>query len=365
MDLVVPEAFLHSLGPLASQTLSHVTDEIQIPTGIDALVPSPQVRRDIADSLRTIAAPEDLLAVRSSAIDEDGAEHSFAGQLESFLFVRFEDVADRVARVWQSGYQERVLAYRRERGLPPSPRPPAVIVQRMIPSDVAGVAFGADPVSGRRDLVVVSAAPGIGSGVVSGECDADCWRVSVDNQIVERVVVHKSAAHRAAPGTLEGVASQPLPARDAESPALDDGQITAVADLVRRCAAVLGSPQDVEWAIAQGRIWLLQSRPITSLGQSADAAGVRTVWDNSNIAESYNGVTTPLTFSFARHAYEGVYREFCRFMGSPPPGSRRTSDPFAACWDSSAAGSTTTSRAGTGRWRFCLASRSIGASWNR
>ncbi len=313
--VVLPEAMLESLDEAARRALNDPAAQVRMAAAIEGARPSPDVRRALLDGLRTISALQDLMAVRSSAVDEDGAARSFAGQLESYLFVRRQDVPDRVARVWQSGYHERVLAYRREHGLPHSPRPPSVIVQRMVPADVAGVVFGADPVSGRRDVVVVSAVPGLGTSLVSGECDADCWRVDAANAIVERIVARKSIAHRAAPGTIEGIAREPLAKDDAERPALDDEQIRAVADLVRQCGALMGAPQDVEWAIAEGRLWLLQSRPITAIDKSPAPAGVRTVWDNSNIAESYSGVTTPLTFSFARHAYEGVYREFCRFMG--------------------------------------------------
>ena len=95
-----------------------------------------------------LAGPDGLLAVRSSASDEDGGEHSFAGQLDSFLAVRPVDVAVKVAAVWKSAWSERILAYRASRGLG-APRPPAVLVQRLISADTAGVAFSADPISGR------------------------------------------------------------------------------------------------------------------------------------------------------------------------------------------------------------------------
>jgi pyruvate,water dikinase len=118
-----------------------------------------------------------LVAVRSSASDEDGAEHSFAGQLESHLFVSCERIAEKIAAVWRSGFSERIIAYRQQHGLPFVPRAPAVLVQRMIHSDAAGVAFSADPVSGRRGVAVVSAVFGLGTALVSGEANADTWLV--------------------------------------------------------------------------------------------------------------------------------------------------------------------------------------------
>jgi pyruvate,water dikinase len=108
-----------------------------------------------------------------------------------------------------------------------------------------------------------------------------------------------------------------VPVEKARLPALDGGQVRAVAELVRHTGRHFGRPQDIEWAIEGGRLYLLQSRPVTSLAGVADPDGVLNLWDNSNIAESYNGVTTPLTFSFARRAYEEVYRQFCRILRVP------------------------------------------------
>jgi S-adenosylmethionine:diacylglycerol 3-amino-3-carboxypropyl transferase/phosphohistidine swiveling domain-containing protein len=228
----------------------------------------------------------ELVAVRSSASEEDGVAHSYAGQLESFLNVSPADVPARVVDVWQSGFSERIQAYRHEHGLTGQPPVPAVLVQRMVNADTAGVAFSADPVSGRRGIAVVSAVAGLGDKLVSGECNADTFTVD-----------------RAGNVTGQGV--------------LTTDQARAVAELARRAARHFGRPQDIEWAFERGQLWLLQSRPITSLAGMADPDGELRIWDNSNITESYSGVTTPLTYTFARHAYEGVYREFCRLMAVP------------------------------------------------
>jgi pyruvate,water dikinase len=229
-------------------------------------------------------------AVRSSALDEDGKGHSFAGQLESHLFVPAGEVAARVAQVWKSGFSERVLAYRREHGLEAPPGAPAVLVQCMVDAEAAGVAFSADPVSGARGTRVVSAVKGVGEKLVSGEVDADTWRVGRDGTILESSVNEQ---------------------------ALTADQAVEVARLAARAEAHFGAPQDIEWALKDGRLYLLQSRPITSLHGLADPDGERIIWDNSNITESYAGITTPLTFSFARRAYEEVYRQFCLIMAVP------------------------------------------------
>jgi rifampicin phosphotransferase len=260
------------------------------------------VADEIVSALKTLCPRGALVAVRSSAVDEDGAQHSFAGQLESFLNVAPANVPATVARVWQSAFSERLRAYRREHGLPSEPNAPAVLVQRMVNADVAGVAFSADPVSGRRSVAVVSAVRGLGEKLVSGEANADTFHVSRDGEIISRQC---SAA-----------------------PLLTDLQVQNVAALARAAAKHFGRPQDIEWAIADGQLWLLQSRAITTLASLRDSDGELRIWDNSNIAESYGGITTPLTYSFARRAYEEVYRQFCRLMRVPERTIKANDDTF-------------------------------------
>jgi rifampicin phosphotransferase len=253
---------------------------------------TPEVRAHLSSAVSQLSPNDEQVAVRSSASDEDGVEHSFAGQLESFLGVRPADVPEKVMAVWQSGFTDRIVAYRREHGLPGAPRPPAVLVQRMVHARAAGVAFSADPVSGRRGVAVVSAVGGLGDALVSGAADADTWLVDRRGAIVDR----RTASGR---------------------PTLSDEEVREVAALARRAERHFGRPQDIEWAIDAQRIWLLQSRPITSLTSRSDPDATLTIWDNSNIVESYSGVTTPLTFSFAREIYQHVYEQFCRLMGVP------------------------------------------------
>ncbi|MEI6654917.1 MAG: PEP/pyruvate-binding domain-containing protein [Verrucomicrobiota bacterium] len=239
-------------------------------------------------------------AVRSSGMMEDGAAHSFAGQFESHLEVEAADVGRKIHEVRASAASESVLAYCRERGLP-TPGPPTVLVQRMIEPRCAGVAFSADPVSGRRSVVLVSAVQGTGEKLVAGEVDGATWRVGQSGGIVERP----------------------------QDIILTEDEVVAIAGLALRCGVACGRPQDIEWALdASGKLWLLQSRPITTLGHLPDPDDTLRVWDNSNIAESYGGVTTPLTFSFARRIYDSVYREFCALMSVPRVRIARSEDVF-------------------------------------
>jgi pyruvate,water dikinase len=241
-----------------------------------------------------------LFAVRSSGTQEDGAGHSFAGQFESHLEVTASEVAGKIAAVRASAQSTAILTYCRERGLS-APSAPTVLVQRMIAPRCAGVAFSADPVSGNRGIAVVSAVSGTGEKLVSGEVDGETWKITRSAEIL----------------------SQP------ENPLLSVTDAIAVSTLARQCETACGRPQDIEWAIdASGKLWLLQSRPITTLGLTPDPADTLRVWDNSNIAESYGGVTTPLTFSFARRIYESAYREFCKLMSVPPDRIERSEDVF-------------------------------------
>jgi phosphohistidine swiveling domain-containing protein len=239
-------------------------------------------------------------AVRSSATAEDGAAHSFAGQFDTFLHVPPDRITERIAQVRASAQAEAVLAYCREKNLPP-PAPPTVLVQRMIDPRCAGVAFSADPVGGDRTLTVVAAVAGTGEKLVSGDEDGETWNVRRDGNVTVKP----------------------------DDALLSTDDAKAVAELAVSCERHFGRPQDIEWAIdREGKLWLLQSRPITTLGGLPDSGDTLRVWDNSNIAESYGGVTTPLTFSFARRIYEHVYREFCTLMSVPRDRIERADDVF-------------------------------------
>lgn len=279
--------------------------------------PSPAgVAEAVADALAHLGHPAHV-AVRSSAPDEDGAEHAFAGQLASFLFVAPEDVAARVADVWWSAFAPRAVAYRAAHGLG-RPRAPAVLLQPMLDAEVAGVAFSADPVTGDPDVAVVAAVRGLGSALVDGRADAETIRVDVGGAVRSRETPRQGVADRPALDADGRGGVREVPVTETGR-VLSDAQAAEVAALARRAAGVFGSPQDVEWAVAGGRLWILQSRPITAAPPPSGGAagGTLRLWDNANIVESYPGVTTPLTFSFAQRAYSAVYRTFCRVLGVP------------------------------------------------
>jgi phosphoenolpyruvate synthase/pyruvate phosphate dikinase len=204
------------------------------------------------------------VAVRSSAIDEDGAGASFAGQHDTYLNVAGVDqVWWAIARCVASFTGDRALAYRRRAGLPDAPERAAVLVQQFVPADASGVVFSANPVTGARDEVVVNVAFGLGESVVSGTVTPDAIVVGRDDLAVRaHDVADKRAMTVAVPG---GTREVPVPRRLGRRPAVDAAQARAAARLARSLERETGGPVDIEVAWAGRDLFLLQCRPITTL----------------------------------------------------------------------------------------------------
>jgi len=269
-------------------------------------------KNDLAQILSALTTTAHF-AVRSSAIDEDGAKHSFAGQFESFLFVKPKNLAEKIKAVWQSAHSPRVAEYRRHHGLSPQTQI-AVIVQEMIDADVSGVAFGANPVNGRAEEKVINAVFGLGEGLVSGTLDADQFVIK-DGKITTQLAA-KTQQVSLDKKQQNGTKLTDVPPDKQNLAALSEGQIWQLAEVLDTLQAEFGQPQDIEFAYQNGELFLLQTRPITSLGPNEDEKkGAYVLWDNSNIIESYPGVTTPLTFSFITTSYEGAYSQFSAYLG--------------------------------------------------
>jgi len=247
-------------------------------------------------------------AVRSSALDEDGSQFSFAGQFETFLHVNFEDLEEKIKAIWQSVLSDRVLKYRAENGLSLQ-LGIGVIVQEMVEAEVAGVAFGIDPISGEEGSKIISAVYGLGEGLVSGELDADTFKINSEG--VEKQLVQKKYAF-ARSKSEKGIGKIEVPLKDQNQTTLNNDQLQQISKLLDRLNKYFGQPQDIEFAFANDELYLLQTRPITAISKPK---GEYILWDNSNIIESYPGITTPLTFSFILKMYEQVYRQFVGLMG--------------------------------------------------
>lgn len=211
------------------------------------------------------------VAVRSSATAEDLASASFAGQQDTYLNVRGADaVTAAVIDCWASLWNARAMAYRSREGLDPATVRLAVVVQRMVESDAAGVMFTANPSNGRRDQVVISAAWGLGESVVSGSVTTD--DVVVDpatGRVESRLTADKEVMTAY---SEKGTRELPVPERQRRQPVLDDAAAAALARQGVAIAQHFGMPQDIEWALAAGEFSIVQSRPVTALPEpSAEA----------------------------------------------------------------------------------------------
>ncbi len=279
---------LESFGGKA-YALAQLSNEFIIPQWV---VLSPEFLRDFDEKefekyIQEHFKETNSFAVRSSAREEDGESHSFAGLLESYLNVSTQDLLENIQKVFASNKSERVQAYCKTQNID-LPSKPSVIIQVMLTPQTAGVAFSSDPLTGDREVVLISAVEGLGDKLVDGEVSGDIFKVKNQSILSE----------------IEG-----------EKAVLSDKEIFELRTLAKKSETYFSHPQDIEWAIENKQLYLLQSRAISTIKKTLQ--GEDRLWDNSNIVESYSGVTTPLTYSFARYIYEEVYREFSSILSVP------------------------------------------------
>lgn len=225
------------------------------------------------------------VAVRSSAADEDSEKLSFAGQMDSFLEIaNFSDYLEAIKGCFASLYGDRAVAYRKQNGIDPWQAKIAVIVQEMVAAEVSGVVFTANPISGRPEEVLITSIEGLGEALVSGQVDADTYTLDRKGMVLEKEII---------------------------SDTINAPQLALLTKKAIKIEEAYKMPLDIEFSIVDGEIYFLQARPITTFKKKDNYR----VWDNSNIVESYSGVTTPLTFSFIRNAYYAVYWQFCETLG--------------------------------------------------
>ncbi len=237
------------------------------------------VSGEIRRTLEGIAIPDDLAAaitssvtrlgeqaayaVRSSATAEDLPTASFAGQQDTYLNVMGRAaILQHVSRCWASLFTERAVTYRLRNGFDHREVHMAVLVQRMVFPQSAGILFTADPVTSNRKVVSVEAVFGLGEALVSGQVDADAYKVR-DGEIVARVVATKQVALHASPEG--GTHDEAIDPGRQEQPALTDTQIVRLANMGRRIEAHFGHPQDIEWCLVDDEFHVVQTRPITTL----------------------------------------------------------------------------------------------------
>jgi pyruvate,water dikinase len=223
--------------PRAVEQASHAIRQAIVST------PLPESLARAILSAHAALAQGDGVAVRSSAVCEDGLTASFAGQQESYLNVQGDAVLDRVRECWASFFSPRALFYRAQKAVLADTRM-AVVVQEMVQADKSGVMFTVDPIRNRHDCMVIEGAPGLGEAIVSGEITPDHYVISrVDGVVIDTFI--PDAEH----GRV-----------------LSDAELKRLRDIGLRLETFFGSPQDVEWCMRGTQLLVLQSRPITTLG---------------------------------------------------------------------------------------------------
>ncbi|GAB3569082.1 PEP/pyruvate-binding domain-containing protein [Spelaeicoccus albus] len=218
----------------------------------------------VADGIRAAYAGlgEGAVAVRSSATAEDLPGAAFAGQQDTYLNIKGpDDVIDAVARCWASLWTDRAISYRARQGVAADHVSIAVVVQRMVPSEFAGVMFSANPVTGDRSQIVVDASRGLGESVVSGLVTPEHFVLDSNNQIDEwRAGGNEAVISGLDDGGTDEVAGTPSATQE-----LPNSALTRLAELGRSVESHFGRPQDMEWALADGEVRLVQARPMTAL----------------------------------------------------------------------------------------------------
>jgi pyruvate,water dikinase len=271
----------------------------------------PALADEIRNAYRRLGGGE--VAVRSSATAEDGTAASFAGQQETILGVRGEEaVLDAVARCWASLDSKRAVAYRRMQGVSEAGLAMAVVVQKLVRAQAAGVVFTRDPLDLTGKQILIEASWGLGESVVSGRVTPDRFHVDRESgKVLDRHISVKTTQ------CVSGKTA-PVPPEKQTAPCLGDEQLRELAKLAGRIESFYGDPRDVEWAWADGRFWLLQARPITT-GGAAEREKVRqeeiaalrakaepqgTVWSRYNLSEILPE-PTPMTWSIVRRFMSG------------------------------------------------------------
>lgn len=262
----------------------------------------------------------EYFAVRSSANLEDGDDHSFAGIFTTKLFVPKAELRETISEVAEGKNSETVKAYLAQNKIDKEDLRLSIIIQEMIAAEVSGVAFGCNPLKPYKKDTIVSSVFGLGEGLVSGALNADHFTFA--KQTWRKDIATKDKQLKYVDGKLD---YELLPVDTGELATLSTSQLDEIKNVLQQLEQHFGSPQDVEFCYANAQLYILQSRPITTIDKSAE----HIIWDNSNIIESYPGITSPFTFSFIVAIYESVYKNFALLLGVSPKQIKANAAVFA------------------------------------
>ena len=269
----------------------------------------PQLEEELQLHLATPPfSDHEYFAVRSSATDEDGGNYSFAGMLSSYLYCSRKTLIEYIKKCWASSFSERALHYRLHYNLPVYPRI-AVMIQAMVPASCSGVLFTRH--WEQADCLVIHATFGLGEELVQGNTNPDEYFLSrASGKVIARNLDQQSTQLKFNPDSQQ-LERFKIGEKESKQSVLSPQQLQQLYRHAMQIEKLKGSAQDIEWAYHNNELFILQSRSITTRKEH------KQVWSNANIQESYYGVTTPLTFSFASSAYARVYTQTMRAVRLP------------------------------------------------
>ncbi len=223
-----------------------------------------EITHAISNLMACHSLPELAVAVRSSAVDEDSADASFAGQHDTYLnIIGVDGILQAVTRCWDSAYSEHALEYRRKHGFSIDRVRLAVLIQQLVASDVSAVVFSANPITGNRDEVLINASWGLGESLVGGTVTPDTFVVrKSDLAVTRRSIAEKARMTVSVPG---GTREVNVPRFLRNEATLADEQVVEIGQLALSLETTMGYAVDIECACAGGELYLLQCRPITTL----------------------------------------------------------------------------------------------------
>lgn len=262
------DSLLHDVNPQEIHTIERASETIK------ALILGAEMPEEVAKEIKSAFEKLDTkyVAVRSSATAEDSASAAWAGQLESYLNTTESDLLERVKHCWASLFTPRAIFYRFEQfgsELHTQKISVAVVVQKMVESEVSGIAFSVHPVTQDYNQLIIEAGLGLGEAIVSGQITPDSYVVEKDPQRILdiNVATQERGLYRVEGGGNEW---QTIPAEQGEAQVLTGEQIIALSNLILKIENHYGFPCDIEWAYEKNKFYIVQSRPITTLAPKTE-----------------------------------------------------------------------------------------------
>ena len=277
------------------------------------IIKNHKIKEEFEKEIENALNEESYYAVRSSSIEEDSSNFSFAGQFETYLYVKKENMLEKIKEVWISSFSNHVMKYRKEGKINNEINVPAVIIQEMVNSEKAGVGFSVNPVNNNYDEVVISGTYGLGTSIVDGDENGDLFIYNKKTKEIKKEIRTKKI-RQVLDFENKKIKTEEI---NIEEEILNDSEVCELGENIINIEKYYRKPQDMEWAFEKEKLYILQSRPITTLEKTDKKTYNTIIWDNSNIVESYPEITLPLTFSFIRKAYSDVYKRFSEITGVP------------------------------------------------